>query len=245
MNKDQMISILSGPKIPGDYQFRANYRGSAIQRFWHHQRKLLIDSLLVPCSSDVILDIGCGSGVFAEYVSRTGAQVYGVDLNQESIGFAQRTFCMDNLQFLCQPIHKIGLPDQSVDKILMLEVVEHLAPEYAEQVWREAVRLLRVGGRLLVTTPNYRSAYPIIEWLMDCLHLVPSLNEQHIIRTTMSYLKKSGLSCHLKLGPKGYYSYVAPFVAPLSWWLAEQIACWELRLPLPGGMEVYACWQKE
>ena len=51
------------------------------------------------------------------------------------------------------------------DCILLSEVIEHL--EVPQISIREAARVLCPGGRLLITTPNYRSFWPVMEWAVD------------------------------------------------------------------------------
>lgn len=232
------------PIIPGNYQYRANYCGPVFQRFFHHQRKLLIDWLLSVRPGDRVLDAGCGSGVFADYMSHKGAQVWGVDILEEAIEFAGATLGRPGLMFWTQPLHEISLPDASVDRILMAEVLEHLTPDYQETVAREFDRLLAPGGLLLVTAPNYRSAWPVVEQIADALHLVPSLSAQHVTRTSAAYLRRCPFNRVARLKAVGCFSYLAPALAAVSWNLAERMAALEFRLPLPGGLQVYGLWEK-
>lgn len=46
------------------------------------------------------------------------------------------------------------LPDDSVDVVLFTEIIEHITFNPV-RMWRELHRVLRPGGRLVVTTPNY------------------------------------------------------------------------------------------
>src|SRR5262249_37284622 len=46
------------------------------------------------------------------------------------------------------------LPDDSFDVVLMTEVIEHLAFNPVT-LWREIHRVMKAGGRLVITTPNY------------------------------------------------------------------------------------------
>ncbi len=232
------------PKIPGDYQYRANYLGPVLQRFWHHQRKLLIDKYLALKPGDRVLDAGCGSGVFADYMIRKGALVWGVDLNQDAIDFARRTFQMKNMTFLCQAIDRVTLPDSSINKILLSEVLEHLTLSYQEAVVAELDRILVPGGLVLVTAPNYRSLWPWVERVVDLLHLVHPLKEQHLVHTSVAFFHRCALNGFFTLRTAGCFNYLAPVVALFNWGLAEQAAMLEFRIPMPGGLQVYAVWQK-
>ena len=61
----------------------------------------------------------------------------------------------------------------------MIEVIEHLPPADARRLLAEARRLLSPQGRLVVTTPNYRSLWPLIEWGVNRVSRV-SYEQQHI-----------------------------------------------------------------
>ena len=48
----------------------------------------------------------------------------------------------------------VPLPDLSVDVVVAGEIIEHLNPADVDQSLHEILRVLRRGGRLLLTTPN-------------------------------------------------------------------------------------------
>ena len=61
----------------------------------------------------------------------------------------------------------------------MIELIEHLPPADARRLLAEARDVLAPGGRLVVTTPNYRSLWPLIEWGVNRVSRV-SYEQQHI-----------------------------------------------------------------
>src|SRR5256885_3463345 len=78
--------------IPGDYQLRAARSSNRVQRFWHAAKKLVIDEMLPAAPDDFAVDAGCGSGVIADHLASSGADVLGVDANDEAIAFARDEF---------------------------------------------------------------------------------------------------------------------------------------------------------
>jgi len=168
-------------KIGGDYQYKALTQGNSIQRFWHFNKHLSIMRYLPPNSQDTIIDVGCGSGVITSFLGESGASVLGVDGNSEAIQFASEKFSRPNVDF------RLGLVDdefestQDFDKIYCLEVIEHIYRNQAKNMLNNFWRLLKPGGQVFLTTPNYRSLWPLIEWSMDKLGLAPPLAEhQHV-----------------------------------------------------------------
>lgn len=105
-----------------------------------------------------ILDFGCGTGDFLKIISqlRPDIQLHGADFSPESIRIAQKTCAslepLPDLQALK------GLPapwaSESFDAIFSLEVVEHLSDPVLEAMLTEMRRLLKVGGHVVITTPN-------------------------------------------------------------------------------------------
>jgi ubiquinone/menaquinone biosynthesis C-methylase UbiE len=61
----------------------------------------------------------------------------------------------------------------SFDRVLMLDIVEHLYPEELERALREALRVLKPGGQIIVhTAPNVwydRYAYPVVRWVRQLM----------------------------------------------------------------------------
>ena len=71
--------------------------------------------------------------------------------------------------------------DQTFDSISCVEVIEHLALKLTREILKEFIRVLRPGGRLIITTPNYGSLWPLVEVMVNRLSDV-SYEEQHITK---------------------------------------------------------------
>jgi SAM-dependent methyltransferase len=99
-----------------------------------------------------ILDFGCGCGrVTRRWAGLRGVSVYGSDRDERAIEWSRR-----NLPFAEFETNGLAPPlvfeDASFDLVYALSVLTHL-PEELQRLWlRELHRVLRPGGRLLVTT---------------------------------------------------------------------------------------------
>jgi 2-polyprenyl-3-methyl-5-hydroxy-6-metoxy-1,4-benzoquinol methylase len=105
-----------------------------------------------------ILDVGCGSGIFLDYLKETvpGADLFGFDLNGELLSrLASRGFGVlpNNPDHFDDPLAQ----EARFDAISMLQVLEHASDPIA--FLNTFLHLLRPGGLLILTTPN--SAGPI------------------------------------------------------------------------------------
>jgi 2-polyprenyl-3-methyl-5-hydroxy-6-metoxy-1,4-benzoquinol methylase len=118
----------------------------------------------------------------------------------------------------------LPLADGSFDCVLLSEVIEHLeAPKVSI---REASRVLRPGGRLLVTTPNYQSLWPMMEWTVDLLNMAPKMaGEQHISRFQPASLRRILVESGLDIEYFGTIYSLSPFLSLVSpGWANRQLA---------------------
>lgn len=235
--------------VTGDYQYRALHSGHPMQRFWHRGKLALIDRLvrrhLPPDSS--LLEIGCGAGnLLLQSVVKDSFPV-ALDLSMQALTFVRSRLQDSALgpdaprAFAC--IQSIGellpFPPHSFDSIILSEVIEHLkAPEVSV---REAARVLRPGGRLFVTTPNYRSLWPVMEWVVDRLNMAPRMaGEQHISRFHPASLRRLISGCGLDIEFFGTVYNSSPYISLLSQRSAERRLSHEMEHPSLYGMILVA-----
>jgi len=219
-------------QIPGNYQFRATFEGSAPQRFWHQTRfEVGLDMFDLAAGSLRVLDAGCGSGVFADRVAQCpGTRVMAVDSNPEAIAFARSQFQRSNLEFQPGLVDELDFESSSFDRISCLEVIEHIHLEQARAMLGTFHRLLSRGARLLISTPNIRSYWPVLEWSLDHLRLVPTMeSEQHVAGYDSRSLQALGEECGFRLLETRTLFVLAPWFAVGTWRGAQVLHRWEQR----------------
>lgn len=222
--------------VEGDYQYAAASSQNPVQRYWHLNKQTMISKYLPPASSDEILDVGCGSGVITDFLGKSGANVLGIDGNRDAISFAKRTFAKNNVTF------KEGLIDSSfsssstIDKIYCLELLEHIYLHQGKDLLESFYRILKPSGALFLTTPNYRSLWPFIEFGMDLFKLAPPLiDHQHVERYTRTKLKNLCLEVGFTVENIYTSCFLAPWLAGVNWKLAQKIGDWEASSRMPLG----------
>lgn len=102
-----------------------------------------------------VLDLGCGRGEetlqAATLVGRDGF-AWGVDITPKMIKRAQERVdqgSIKNVAFLLSSMEKISIEDASLDAVLSNCAINHVEDKVA--VYREIHRLLRSGGRFVVS----------------------------------------------------------------------------------------------
>lgn len=120
-------------------------------------------------NGDKILDLGCGDGYYSFLLSGFSPkiEITGIDNHIAAIESAKRQVRKKNVQFIIGNAEKLPFSENSFDKIVMSEIIEHVKDD--EKVLQEARRVLKPGGILVLTTPNkdYPFLWDPINWLLD------------------------------------------------------------------------------
>jgi SAM-dependent methyltransferase len=98
--------------------------------------------------ADRILDLGCGEGTRLNWLTKKGT---GVDINGKAISLAKKKYPGHN--FLIGDLSKLPFSKGSFDLVYSAYVFEHL--KKPEKAFKEAVKVLKKRGRLVIVAPNY------------------------------------------------------------------------------------------
>ena len=107
-----------------------------------------------PARRLTIADIGCGAGASSRGWAELGHQVYGLDVNAPLIEIARERASAAGIDARFEVGTATNLPwaDASMDICTLPELLEHV--EDWEHVLDEAVRVLKPGGVLYLSTTN-------------------------------------------------------------------------------------------
>lgn len=99
----------------------------------------------------VLLDVGCGIGVFLQAVKEAGWKTIGVDMSKSAVTYARSR----GLDIRLGKIEELSLKRESFDVITLFQTIEHI--EDPIKTLKKIHTLLRKGGILVMTTPNEES----------------------------------------------------------------------------------------
>ena len=131
--------------VAGDYA--REFRGE-------HEKKPMDQEMLGRFAKAIggegpVLDLGCGPGQTSGYLHGLGLKVMGMDLSGKAIAEAGKAH--PDIEFRKGDMLELDLPDSSVAGIVSFYAIVHFSPAQVETAFREICRVLRPGGRLLLT----------------------------------------------------------------------------------------------
>lgn len=158
-------------------------------------------------NGDVVLDLGSGAGfdafLAAQRVGKTG-RVIGVDMTAEMVAKARanaKKGDYSNVEFRLGEIEKLPVEDNSVD-VIISNCVINLSPD-KKSVFEEAFRVLKPGGRLMVSDLVLVKELPTIikESVEAC---VGCLAGAIFKKDYLNHIKESGFD-NIKVVGETYY----------------------------------------
>ena len=119
------------------------------------QRAGMIMKYLEPKPGDRVLDAGCGIGYYSfELATKFGCKVDGVDIDVADIEVAKKISGMTRVMsanFDICDISELDFSDNTFDKIILSEILEHVRDE--KNILNELHRVLKLHGTLILSTP--------------------------------------------------------------------------------------------
>jgi len=123
--------------------------GTDVVAFLHSARRAL--GLLVPSRNDVVLDVGCGNGMLDIVLSGVCRQVIGLERVPDLARRAQEnTADCGNVEVLAVAAEDWSGPGVPIDRVLVWEAVQLMAPDAVQALIRRLATWTRPGGRVVM-----------------------------------------------------------------------------------------------
>ena len=103
-----------------------------------------------PARNSALLDVGCGDGEFVRQVRQLGWHAVGLESDPQAFSVKA-----PKPNIVRGSVPDTGLPNNSFDAVTLNHVIEHMHDP--RRVLSELFRLVKPGGRVVLTTPNWRS----------------------------------------------------------------------------------------
>jgi 2-polyprenyl-3-methyl-5-hydroxy-6-metoxy-1,4-benzoquinol methylase len=156
----------------GEYEARGEYHRK-LDRKWKYYPVYVCKMAFVrkylhaKGSQRQIIDVGCGEGILVEEYREKGFDIVGLDMNYKS-AYVNRG-----------DLTKLPFADESFDLLTALDVIEHLDFEQQERAFAEIHRILRPGGRALLSIPNLAHIASRVSFLLAGRLLRTSTIDRH------------------------------------------------------------------
>ncbi len=167
-----------------------------------------------------VLDIGCWTGLYANYAVNYAKEVVGIDPGTEAISFA-KSF-VPKAKFMVGTTEKLPFKDGSFDVVTLYDVIEHIPNGTEEQAISEINRVLKSNGKIIITTPNKN----FLSILMDPAYFLYG-HRHYKLDYLKRLLRRNGFKIDLALTQGGFIASLAPNISLLAKYLLRR----KLNLP--------------
>ena len=181
--------------VPPDWDVRS-MKENLLQRYWHNRRFQEVKKLVEP-TGGYILDIGSADGTFTKVIlDRSGAsKVVGIDVLEKSVLFAKKRFARSKkMSFKTGDAHALPFTNNEFDGVFCLETMEHV--EDPDKVIKEASRVLKKNGYMIVLVPSENWLFRFIVWPLWTLWRGKIWKDTHLHQfkadQLISYLEEGG-----------------------------------------------------
>lgn len=180
-------------------------------------RSRLIFQMYKPQGKELILDAGCGIGIYGMQYALKYPQcdVIGIDFSKDKIKEANKLKeSLDiDVNFQIGDITDIDYPDNCVDAIICSEVLEHI--EGDGTALKELIRVLKPGGKLILSFPAYtkHSADTQEKFGHARIGYSKEMIERMASKNNLTIEKISGYS--YLMGSLAWYLHEKTFVVPI------------------------------
>jgi len=155
-----------------------DYLAESHEDYWSVREALAM--YVADKTSAKILEIGSGLGYLTYSLIEAGYNVTGMDVSQTAVSRAIKNF---GDHFICGDLFEYSrLAPESINIVILTEVLEHVSNPM--EFIKSIVKLLKPGGRTIITTPN-KSFYPReVIWASD----LPPVHCWWLSEDSMTYI---------------------------------------------------------
>ncbi len=151
MSEDQRIQneIIHGEYIREHGEEVWNWSSPAGKLRWARRCRLFKE--FIGNRKSLVLEIGCGTGLFTQELAETNNQIVAIDISDALIEKAKERVRAKNVEFVVDNAYQTKFNPDSYDFIVGSSSLHHLE---VDQALKEFARILKPGGGVMFTEPN-------------------------------------------------------------------------------------------
>lgn len=173
-----------------------------------------------------LLDVGCGRGPYRNLFSAYSKAYFGLDNPNDHSGMSGANAYAD--------AHFLPIASESVDTVLLSEVLEHLSLPL--DALKETCRVLKPGGHLILTAPLFwhlhekpRDYYRYTKYGLQFLLEQSGLKVVHVSELTGFIGTFTQLWCYFLWSGAGSFTVLRAGLYPVIW-ILQRLAYWANKL---------------
>lgn len=134
-----------------------------------------------------VLDAGCGSGRFAYYAGKYGAEVWAIDVGAAVEVTRRNTIELENVRVIQADLHSLPFAPETFDFVYSIGVLHHLTDP--EAAFQSLLRYLKPGGDVQIYLYWHPEGQPVKRVLLESLALVRRLTTRlpHVVVHAFSF----------------------------------------------------------
>jgi len=108
---------------------------------------------LVELAGKRVVDVGCGTGILVRGLAQAGARPIGIEVSESQLAEAIAADAGAGARYLVGRGEQLPLEDSSVDVVVFMRSLHHVAPDQLTNALLESARVLAPGGVVYVSEP--------------------------------------------------------------------------------------------
>ena len=149
-NKRKINEIEHGKRITDKAEVYWGWSTAAGKKRAERRAELIISCGQLNPEKNV-LEAGCGTGIFTEKLSKTGAAITALDISPDLLNLAKNRIKTENVFFVLGDLENLEFADNSFDAVVGVSILHHINLDTA---LKEIKRVLKNGGKIVFSEPN-------------------------------------------------------------------------------------------
>ena len=186
--------------------------GNSIQAMWHHTTFSFVSKYIK--NNQLILDYACGPATLTGKYLSFNSNPICTDISSSQLNYARKKYPNKAVYLNSEDFKFENYKDQ-FDVVTCLGLLEFLSFEDGESLLKNFYSILKPGGRLLITTPNFKMSMKVIESLLNSIGDL-NYSEEYKSRYKLGQLLKLVEKSNFQLVTSKKYMTIAIFLGIFS-----------------------------